>query len=185
MSKRTREIVARQKRRKMISGIKRGFIKGLTAGAVAYGIGCGIGCLTVEAEETTVPKEIRVYAEVIGKAYNICPELLEAMAFCESSYDVDAKNGTCVGLMQVSEKWHGDRMEELGVTDLTDGYSNMLVAADYLSELFEKYEDVGAVLMVYNGDSDAFDFMNGKAPISDYADDILALSAELERQHGK
>ena len=31
----------------------------------------------------------------------------------------------------------------------------MLVAADYLAELFAQYEDLGMVLMVYSGDSGA------------------------------
>ena len=68
---------------------------------------------------------------------------------------------------------------------LYDPYGNMLVAADYLSELFEEYEDVGVVLMTYNGDSDAEAFSYCEAELSGYADDILTLSAELERAHGK
>lgn len=117
----------------------------------------------------------------IGGKYNICPEFLQAMAFRESSYNPYAKNGDCIGLMQVSQKWHKDRMNRLGVDNLYDPYGNMLVAADYLSELFIEYEDPAIVLHVYNGDNDAFrDYY-----ISDYAEDILNLSMELERENGK
>ena len=48
-------------------------------------------------------------------------------------------------------------------------------------ELFEKYEDVGIVLMVYHGEKDAAT----KTELSDYADWILTRSAELERMNGK
>lgn len=108
-----------------------------------------------------------------------------AIAEAESGGNPNAENGSCKGLMQVSEKWHKDRMERLGATDLFDENGNILVATDYLYELFEKYADAGMVLMVYNGDSDAVDYMNGKAELSKYATDILERSAELEKIHGK
>ena len=76
-------------------------------------------------------------------------------------------------------------MERLGVKDLTDTRGNMLVGADYLSELAGRYEDIGIVLMAYNGDSSIWDVMDGTAGISRYASEILALSAELERGNGK
>lgn len=138
-----------------------------------------------ERVECMSEEEIMKMSCEIGSKYNICPELLQAIAFRESSYHPKAKNGTCIGLMQVSQKWHTDRMKKLGVYDLYDPYGNMLVAADYLSELFNEYEDVGIVLMKYNGDSKWDDFMNGEAELSKYADDILMMSQELEREHGK
>lgn len=123
--------------------------------------------------------------EKYGEEYNICPELLMAIAETESGGNPDVENGGCMGIMQVSERWHKDRMERLGVTDICDTSGNILVATDYLYELFEKYEDVGMVLMVYNGDSDAENYMNGNAKLSGYAEKILERSAELERIHGK
>ena len=67
---------------------------------------------------------------------------------------------------------------------MTDIYSvdgNIHVGADYLSELFGKYCDVGIVLMVYHGEKNAAT----KTELSDYADCILTRSAELERMNGK
>lgn len=120
-----------------------------------------------------------------GEEYGICPELLMAIAEAESSGNPNAENGSCKGLMQVSEKWHKDRMDRLGVEDLFDESGNILVATDYLYELFKKYEDVGMVLMVYNGDSDAKDYMYGTAELSKYAQKILERSAYLEELHDK
>ena len=138
-----------------------------------------------KSNDTYIEKEYQEYCVEIGESYGICPELLMAMIESESSGIPDAANGSCKGLMQVSERWHKDRMERLGVTDIYDPYGNILAATDYLRELFEKYEDVGMVLMVYNGDSRATDYAEGKCELSGYATKILDRSAELERLHGK
>lgn len=124
------------------------------------------------------------YIEIICQERGICPELVEAIIERESGWDPEAVNGDCIGLMQVSEKWHQDRMERLGVTDLTDPYDNILVGVDYLAELFEQYEDVGAVLMKWNGDSRLSEYME-TGELSEYAEKVLERSAELERLHGK
>lgn len=99
----------------------------------------------------------------------------------ESSGRPDAESDGCKGLMQISDRWHKDRMERLKVTDIYDVDGNIHVGADYLAELFEKYEDVGIVLMVYHGEKNAAT----KTELSDYADWILTRSAELERMNGK
>lgn len=134
---------------------------------------------------TYISKEAIDACEELGKEYNICPELLMAIAEAESQGNPDAESKGCKGIMQVYERWHKKRMERLGVTDIFDTRGNILVAADYLYELFEKYEDVGMVLMTYNGDSRADDYMSGKAELSAYAEKILERSAELERLNGK
>ena len=130
--------------------------------------------------------EVYALAEEIGGAYGICPELLQAIAWHESRYEENASNGGCEGLMQVSEKWHRDRMKELGVTDLYDPRQNMTVAADYLAELFEEYGEPGMVLMKYNGDSTSV-ARYGKLGygMSEYAEGVLQMSAQMEREHGK
>lgn len=143
---------------------------------------CQVGAgIRVQAEECIVPDHILEMSNEIGKEYNICPELLQSIAFQESRFQADAQNGGCTGLMQVNPAWHKDRMRELGVTDLYDPEQNMEVAADYLQELFGRYEDVGTVLMVYHGEAGAV----SKIEPSQYADEILERSAALERLHGK
>lgn len=129
--------------------------------------------------------EAAAMAERIGAAYSLCPELLQAVAWKESSYDEGAENGGCIGLMQVSERWHRDRMARLQVTDLYDPESNMLVAADYLSELFGRYEDIGMVLMIYSGDSGAEKLALTGEGLSEYVEEVTEYASYLERQHGK
>lgn len=155
----------------------------LTAG-VATVLAAMIAAAPVQSDG--VPQEVAQAAERYGTEYRIAPELLEAVAYTESRYQPDAENGSCKGLMQISVRWHGDRIERLGVTDIYDADQNMHLAADYLSELFETYEDVGLVLMKYNGASDtAVTWYEETGEMSDYAAGILEKSEELERLHGK
>ena len=143
---------------------------------------------SVMANEEIEPTHISVEAQVscyeYGKMYDICPELLMAMIEAESSGNPKAENGDCKGLMQISERWHTGRMEEIGADDIWSETDNIHIGANYLHELFNRYEDVALVLMVYNGESDAAEKAeNGY--ISDYAQKILDRSAELERWKGK
>lgn len=135
--------------------------------------------------DTYLSEEIQGYCVEIGKQYGICPELLMSIIETESTGNPKAKNGGCKGLMQISERWHRDRMDRLGVSDIFDPYGNILVGADYLMELAGEHCDIGVVLMKYNGDSKADDFAEGRVPLSKYAEKILTRSAQLERIHGK
>lgn len=137
-------------------------------------------------DETGIPEEIYQDAEIIGHEFNICPELLMALAERESRCLPEVENGPCKGLMQVNAKLHTQRFEEAGwsESEWTDPYKNMYVAADYLSDLFEDYEDVGIVLGVYHGESNAIPKAQ-KGQLSSYVTGILERSAELERLHGK
>ena len=136
----------------------------------------------VEAAERR--EELEFYIERVCEPVNICPELVQAIIERESRWNPEAVNGDCIGLMQISERWHKDRMRALGITNLKDPFDNIAVGVDYLRELFERYEDPGMVLMVYNGDSRAKN-LQATGNLFEYADWILTRSAELERQHGK
>lgn len=134
--------------------------------------------------EQILSDEIIGYCEDVGQEYCIAPELLESIIITESMGKADAENNGCIGLMQISEKWHKDRMKHLMVTDLYDPYSNILVGADYLMELEEQYGDIALVLSVYHGEIDALE-KNEQGIISNYAKEILERSEFLEREHGK
>lgn len=136
--------------------------------------------VTAKENDTYIKHQYQEYCKIIGAKYDVCPELLMAMIEKESSGKADVENGGCIGLMQVYEKYHKDRMNRLGVKDLKNPFWNILVGTDYLMELAEKYEDLGLVLDLYNGNSKAwYNFENGI--LSEYAADIIERSAELER----
>ena len=133
-------------------------------------------------EDSYIKEEYQEYAEEISAEYNMCPELVIAIIERESSgrANVSNESGTCHGLMQINLKWHGDRMERLGVTDLFDPYSNILVGVDFLAELFERYEDTPMVLMTYNGTKSAKERWES-GEYTAYAIGVMERAEELER----
>lgn len=133
-------------------------------------------------QETGIPSDIYEYANIIGAEFDICPELLLAMAERESCFTATAENGACKGLMQVNAKTHRQRFEDAGwdSSEWSDAYKNMYVAASYLSDLFDQYEDVGIVLGVYHGESNAVE-KGRSGNLSSYTKKILERSEELER----
>ena len=137
------------------------------------------------AENEYLSDDIVAYTDEIGEEYGICPEFIQAIIERESRGDKDANNGYCIGIMQIYQKYQEDRMERLGVSDLYDPYSNILVGADYLAELFDKYEDPYLVLMVYNMGYRKAISLYSNEQYTDYAVEICDRSVELERLHGK
>lgn len=140
--------------------------------------------VTSQDNDTWLSDEVQAYCAEIGAEYCIAEEFIEAVIESESSGVAKAENGGCKGMMQVADRWHYERMERLGVTDIYDEYGNILVGVDYLSELFQEYGDAALVLDIYHGDRKAIrNYENGI--LSKYAGKILERSAELERLHGK
>ena len=129
-------------------------------------------------QETYLSEEIQNYCIYYGEKYGINPYLIEAMIETESGGNKDATNeeSGCKGLMQIDERWHQERMEKLGVTDLYDIGSNILVGTDYISELIGRCNnDYGRALMIYHGEKNALT----KEEYSNYATKILNRSNEL------
>lgn len=71
--------------------------------------------------------------------------------------------GKAYGYFQVWPKWHKDRMEKLGVTDLMDPESNFRVACDFLSECINKY-GLERGLGYYN---------SGEAKVTGYSREVM------------
>lgn len=108
-----------------------------------------------------------------------------AMIEQESSGRADIVNSAGdTGLLQVNPKWHKERMERLGVSDLTDPYSNILVAADYLAELFSENDgDIYLVLMKYNMRHETAEDMFYAGKFSDYSVMVEHRAWELQQLH--
>lgn len=153
----------------------------LAVGLTAHADGPGYECV-----EQTEDQEVIALTEEVAEIYPICPEMLQAIVFFESSNrrTVISRWGD-IGYMQINPKWHQVRMDKLGIADLMDGYSNILIGADYLCELFAEYEDPALVLMCYNLGTEKATQLYDTGQINDYAKNILELSEKLERLHGK
>lgn len=122
-----------------------------------------------------IPLEADVRAHVVSlcEEKSIAPEIIFAMIWRESRYDADAigDNGRAFGLLQIHPRWHQDRMDRLGATDLLDPIQNVTVAVDLLDELNRKYNNLTKAIVAYNrGHYDG--------TITSYAEDVLA---EAER----
>lgn len=138
--------------------------------------------------QDAIPYEIRTILEEVGYDYQICPELLEAMAYNESRFDPTVTNKNCYGLLQVNVKVHAKRLEKYDFTeeDMFDPKCNAIVAADYLRELYETYSDENPiVLAIYSGNWEAVNEYKEYGHLCSYAEDILTRSAKYERLHGK
>lgn len=147
--------------------------------------GAGTSKKAAPYNDPDIPDEVEEAARIWGEHYNISPEFLEAVAWTESRFDPEAENSGCIGLMQISPKWHRDRMERLGITeeDLWTVNGSMAVAADYLRELFEIHDDPYWVLMTYNGDSNADACLNLDAAPSEYALTVTGLAFDYTQSH--
>lgn len=107
---------------------------------------------------------LRNAAEEFGVPYELALALIEK----ETDFrNVIGDDGASIGYMQVAAKWHRDRMERLGVTNLFDPDGNFRVGLDFLSELYDKYSDWGMALTVYNMGHDP-------GYITIYANDVLS-----------
>lgn len=110
---------------------------------------------------------LRAACEETGVDYN----LALAVIWRETGYrNVIGDDGASTGYMQVQERWHRDRMARLGVTDLSDPYSNFRVGCDYLAELMDKHPLTEA-LTAYN---------SGTPGQSEYAEAVIDNLSKLE-----
>ena len=131
-------------------------------------------------------ESLKSICKYVGNMYDISPELLQAMAWVESRYVVDAiSRCNAKGLCQIITKYHGPRIQRLGVTDIYDPYGNVLVCADIVDELSQhKYgDDMRYVLMAYNkgqyGENGA-NALYKKGIITEYATKVLAKEQEFK-----
>lgn len=143
--------------------------------------------LTIMPMQTSAGRDYLPICNEIGEKYGICPELIQAIVEKESNYNENAVSSHgAIGLMQVIPRWNQDRMDRLGVTDLTDPYQNILCGTDLISELADKYEDLYLVLMCYNqGEYGGAIEQWENGQYSDYAVSIVERAAELEETHRK
>lgn len=130
----------------------------------------------------TQQEEIELHIQNVVSLYpNLSTNLINAIVWRESRYDPNAENynGTCVGLMQLSTKWHSKRAQNLDVEDLYDPYGNILTGCDLLSELLESYS-LEMALMTYHGGYSYAQKYREAGTVDQYTKDILSYAKQLE-----
>lgn len=86
-----------------------------------------------------LPEAVQVYTFCLCRQNNVDFEKVLAVIETESGYRWDAESSVAYGYMQIVPVCHYDRMERLGVCDITDPYQNIRTGIDYLAELLKKY----------------------------------------------
>lgn len=146
--------------------------------------------IAITLEFNPVRDDIPLNAETQRLLYQACTEtgvqyeLALAVVRQETSFrNINGDNGNSIGYMQVQPRWHGDRMERLGVTDLTDPYSNFLVGCDYLAEVIGKDKGVEWALMAYNGGQSYANKLAKAGKVSKYATNVLDFMNKLMEEN--
>lgn len=141
----------------------------------------------VIVEHDPVREDIPMDAELQRLLYQACEEtgvpyeLALAVTWRETGFrNITGDNGDSAGYMQVQERWHEERMERYGVTDLMDPYSNFLIGCDYLAELLEKDRGIEWVLHSYNGGQSYANKMEKSGKVSQYVHDVLNYMNNME-----
>lgn len=127
-------------------------------------------------EPEPVYYDIKLSCELQDTLRGVCEEsgvsfeLALSVIWKETNYrNLTGDGGKSYGYMQVQPRWHSDRMEKLGVTDLMDPESNFRVGCDFLSELLSKYPMANA-LAYYN---------SGSTRVNSYAEKVMNYMEEL------
>lgn len=107
----------------------------------------------LESAELDAETQWSIYAECGQDPQLFCTVM--AIAARETGYDTNAigDGGNSVGMLQINTPWHSERLEALGITDLTDPAQSARVAVDILMELTDTYgygTASHAQLMSYN-----------------------------------
>ena len=104
--------------------------------------------------------------------------IIEVESGCNARAEGD--EGRSIGYMQIQPRWHQERIDKLGVTDLRNPYQNIKVGVDILLELFHKNPSIDWVLHAYNGGEAYANELEMTEQISEYASVVMRLSYELE-----
>lgn len=142
------------------------------------------GCVERVLYDIPLDDELQDYIIETSEERGVDPAIIIAMIKRESQFDIDiiGDKGKAFGLMQIHPRWHSDRMEKLGVTDLLDPYQNVTVGIDIMAELLDGGKSVEWALMVYNGGYATANRHMEAGTLSGYATDVLEFAEELERR---
>lgn len=140
---------------------------------------------TVENIDKEIGEETLQIIEEYAEEYGICPELLEAICYCESGgKQYEKSSAGCVGLFQIMVKYSDYTEEEL--------YDKRINCQECCEELMHdieilETEDLDVILTAYNTGAYSKatkNALNGSGGNS-YAKKVMRMSEMLEEIHGK
>lgn len=113
--------------------------------------------------------------------FDVPYELAVAVVWKETQFrNIPGDGGEASGYMQVWKRWHGDRMKNLGVSDLNDAEGNFRVGCSYLGELLDRDGNTHKALMAYNmGESGAGEAWAKGYTSSDYSRKVIGYMEDI------
>ena len=96
--------------------------------------------------------DLQLVARDAARTFGVPYKLLLAVMFRESSYNPDAENGICFGLMQIHQmnfEWLEEELADYGVTDIRNNPEDNIKAGAYLlGRYIAKYDNYHLALDV-------------------------------------
>ncbi len=113
--------------------------------------------------------------------YSVDPYIVLAVIKEESEWLVDAKNGDCVGLMQVNKIIHESRRTELKLKTIDAPKDNITLGIHYISELQKKNKGIILTLMKYNMNHKDAESKYNKGETTYYARKVINTADDYRR----
>lgn len=144
-------------------------------------------------DSIALPYDLQLVARDAAETFGVPYKLLLAVMFRESSYNPEAENGICYGLMQIHQmnfEWLQSELAEYGVTDIQHNPEDNIKAGAYLLGGFiEKYGDYHLALVCYNcGEGGAQSLWAEGIYSTQYSRSVLETMEELDgvvRENGE
>lgn len=129
--------------------------------------------------------DLQLVARDAAEEFGVPYKLLLAVMFRESSYNPNAANDICHGLMQIHQmnfEWLCGELAEYGVDDIKgEPEDNIYAGAFMLGRLIDKYGDYHKALMAYNcGETGARRLWQQGYTSSQYSRNVLATMESLD-----
>lgn len=127
--------------------------------------------------------DFQEYIQDVCEQYGLdCYDVVIAQIERESTFRENAISETDdYGYMQINSCNHGWLSEKLGITDFLDGEQNVLAGVYMMSDLYNRYGDMGLALMCYNcGEYGAQKLWEQGIYSTKYSRWILEKASELE-----
>lgn len=149
----------------------------------------------VEAASSCAPKvttkngyittgSIKKICKQVGEMYDISPEILRAIVYIESRYKANPGGKTYKGPCQIATKYCKAKMKELGITDPSDPYQNIILCADILNEYREKHGMTYAI-MAYNSGPGAANKLRRRGRTTSYLRRVYSLEKKFKKEGKK
>jgi len=99
----------------------------------------GLGISEANVANVNLSSELTAYTLNLCAQYGVDSAVIFAVMYQESRFDPNCTSASgAIGLMQIVPRFHSARMQSLGVTDLYDPSSNILVGIDLLADYYNQ-----------------------------------------------